>query len=729
MTGCHRITPNGVGPSRGRRHRRRLVATASHVAVLGLAAAGFAGRAAAQNQPGAVSEVVVVSAAKGPLQLTQESSTGSRMGLTPLETPASIQILSGDLIRQHGDLSVIDAEQRATGVSASPTPGNGGQALIARGFAGVTSVMQLYDGVQMFVGAGTVTFPYDPWTVERVEVLSGPASVLYGSGAIGGTVNVVPKMPDMRSAHTDVRAGYGSFNTTRAAIDTTGPATDKLSYRLMASYQTSDGWIERGHNDSTAVSASVRFDALPNLHFILSDDYGLQNPMPYYGEPVINGGVSASFWNRNYNVKDAILHYEDNWTQFKTEWAPLASVTVRNTAYYLINNRQWQNGEFFGYQPASGLLLANSNIAIAHHQWQIGDHADAAWKGKLLSLDNSLAVGMDINKVHFGHVSNSPYVGSTTIPLAYPTPILFNHTSPTTPDYTTTTTQRAFYGEDRITLLPKFSVLGGMRNDVYSLDRFDPRAVSTTKKDFNTTSWRVGGVYEATPTFSLYSQYSQATDPVGSLISLSPAQQIFTLPTGNQVEAGLKSSFWKDRGQFTFAAYHIVKNNILAPDPAHPTVSQQIGQQSSQGLEAALAIDVGAGVHLEANGTVLKAQFDKFGENVGGVVVSRAGNRPPNVPNQTANLFATWQADSKWRLQAGMRYVGERFANNANTIRLPSYAVMDAGLTYILSPKYSIDLRVYNALDKLYAESQYNTGAQWILGRPRSVEVTFNGRF
>src|SRR5437762_4039589 len=111
-------------------------------------------------------------------------------------------------------------------------PGNGGGAVVARGFGGVGSVMQLFDGDQLFVGSGTVTFPFDPWTVDRIEVLGGPASVMYGNGAIGGVINVIPRKPNRQGFEHTARLTGGSNNTWRAAVDTTGPINSRMAYRL-----------------------------------------------------------------------------------------------------------------------------------------------------------------------------------------------------------------------------------------------------------------------------------------------------------------------------------------------------------------------------------------------------------------------------------------------------------------------------------------------------------------
>jgi iron complex outermembrane recepter protein len=171
----------------------------------------------------------------------QPAPTATRLGLTPLETPASVAILPGEVIRERGDLTVQDARARAVGVTTLSDPGNGGGDASARGFSGVNSVMQLFDGQQLFVGAGTVTFPFDPWTVDRIEVLGGPSSVLYGNGAIGGVVNVVPRQPNPLRRENAVRIAGGSFTTFRGAFDSAGPIDRATSYRFDVSQNYANG--------------------------------------------------------------------------------------------------------------------------------------------------------------------------------------------------------------------------------------------------------------------------------------------------------------------------------------------------------------------------------------------------------------------------------------------------------------------------------------------------------
>src|SRR5690606_24510585 len=147
---------------------------------------------------------------------------------------------------------------------------------------------------------------------------------------------------------------------------------------------------------------------------------------------------------------------------------------------------------------------------------------------------------------------------------------------------------------------------------------------------------------------------------------LSPANAAFDMAKGRQVEIGLKQAFWDGRGEWTLAAYHIRKTNLITRDPLDPSRSVQVGQRSSRGIEATLALDFAPGWRVEANATMLRAKFDDFSESAGGVAVSRNGKVPPNVPERLANAWLSWNFQPNWTAMAGLRYVGKRYADNAN---------------------------------------------------------------
>ncbi|MFI7868933.1 TonB-dependent receptor plug domain-containing protein, partial [Ectopseudomonas khazarica] len=170
-------------------------------------ALAFAGLAVASEDPVDLPGLTIQAKAaeEGETDLNTPTSAGSRLELSALQTPASTTSLSGAEVRGRNNRSVQDAVTRTPGISSIGTPGNGGTALSARGFTGHSATMQLYDGTRQYVGAGTVTFPVDTWSVQRIDVLRGPASVLYGEGATGAVINVVPKKPFAGPIHNQLR--------------------------------------------------------------------------------------------------------------------------------------------------------------------------------------------------------------------------------------------------------------------------------------------------------------------------------------------------------------------------------------------------------------------------------------------------------------------------------------------------------------------------------------------
>ena len=121
--------------------------------------------------------------------------------------------------------NVVDAvSQNATGITAIPSPGNGGISYTSRGFSGDGSILQLLDGTRLYVGAGTVTFPFDTWSAERIDVLRGPASVLYGEGAIGGAIDIISKKPIFTQFQGQIEGAVGDYSTRRVSLDVGGPA-------------------------------------------------------------------------------------------------------------------------------------------------------------------------------------------------------------------------------------------------------------------------------------------------------------------------------------------------------------------------------------------------------------------------------------------------------------------------------------------------------------------------
>ncbi|OAS27755.1 TonB-dependent receptor [Methylobacterium platani] len=662
------------------------------------------------------------------LNLATPSRSGSRLGLTPLETPASLDIISGETIRARGQTTVEEAvTQNAVGITSIAAPGNGNLAFTARGFAGAGSVQQLYDGTRLYVGAGTVTFPFDTWSAERIEVLRGPASVLYGEGAIGGIVNVVPKKP-VFTAIGEARAAIGSDGVARLALDTGGPVGEDLAYRINLSGNRADGWVKPdGDFRNLALSAAVTWRAAPDLSVTLSHDLGTNEPTRYWGSPLVGDRVPDRLRFTNYNVRDSQIAWFDNWTQLRTEWNPSPDITIRNTAYRLSTERHWRDVEQYTYQPATGLIGRSDYIEIRHHEEQIGNRFDATFRGSLFGFRNSVVVGFDVNHVDFRRDSNSPYGGESVVDPYTFAQGRFINLAGTRTDILSRTRQASVFAEDRLELSPQLALVTGIRYDAPTVAVSRPLAGTAFEKTFDSVSTRVAAVYTPTPDLALYAQYATAADPLGSLITTSVAESQFRLATGDQVEAGAKGLFDGGRGEWTFAAYHIRKDNLLSPIPGRPTEVAAVGSQSSRGVEVAVAYQLSDEWRIEANTALLRARYDAFSQNTDAGLVSFAGNVPIDVPQRVTNVWLAYAFAPGWVARLGVNDVGPVFSDFANTFRRPAYTLLNATLDWQVTPTSRLSLRGYNLTDQLYAVSG-NTNS-WLLGRPRSVELAYHVTF
>ncbi|GAB7527981.1 TonB-dependent receptor [Pseudomonas sp. 3A(2025)] len=694
--------------------------------LLSFSAAALSAESALTLPATSVNEV----AEQAPTTLNTPQATGSRLALTSLQTPASVSRIDSKTIEQRTNQSVQEAVSRAPGISSLAAPGNGNTALSARGFTGHASVMTLFDGSRLYTGMGTQTFPVDTWMVDHIDVLNGPASVLYGEGATGATINVVPKKPFEGPIRNRLRVGYGSYDRQQTALDSGGSLSDSLSYRLTLDQQQSNGWVDHGDSRSHAISAALRWQASDALSFTFAHERGDSEPAAYFGTPLIDSRYRDSLRDENYNVRNAVQRYNDEWTRLNTDWQINDAVSASNQLYWITSRRHWRNAEAYTWNPVNSHLLRGDAIEIKHDQEQIGDRQTFTFQHALFGLDSRTVVGTEYNKIRFKLANNSPYtdVADDFVDPWQPAPAYFQSQSPYLPLANTETRTFALFAENRLQLSERWSLVTGIRRDQNHLDRSDQRAGTRSDRSLSGGNWRAGLVFAVTDQLSLYGQYSTSEDGVSNLITLNPTQQQMDLTEAKQTEFGLKQQFWDGRGEWTLAAYHIVKKKVLTLDPV-TRLSQQIGQQSSDGLEASLDLQLGHGWQVAANASVVRAEYDDFNEVVNGQVISRAGNRPSDVPRRTGNLWLNKAVTEQIDAGVGLRYVDARYANTANTAQVPSYTVVDANVDWQVLPDVSLGLQLYNLFDRRYAVAAQNTAQQWLMGQPRSLFVTADYTF
>ncbi|MBP9528662.1 MAG: TonB-dependent receptor [Laribacter sp.] len=689
----------------------------SQLSIAVLAALATMGSACADTQLAPV-EVTAEREASS-LGLDQASTTGSRTGVTVRELPASIESVDSATIQERGDYTIMDAITRATGVSGVGSGGNGAMSFSTRGFSGTNSVGLAEDGMRLSTGAGTQNYPNDSWGYERIEVLRGPASVVYGSGTVGATINAVRKAPS-RTASAEALFGIGTDGTGRIGLGGTGALGEIASFRVDAYGHTTDGQRDLGNASGSKLLTTLRLQPSSDLRFELLADYSKQNPERYWGTPNDKGRIVSSLRNENYNVSDAIIGYEDKRLRGRVEWQANDWLTLRDEVYYFEANRHWKNVEQYSLNAAAGTVDRSDYLEIRHNMDQTGNRLEAG----IRTERHRGVIGWEVARVNFRHSNNSPYGGASTVSAGNPAHGAWSSPDPTLAKFDTRSTLQALYAEDAWQFANQWLLMAGIRHDVADVSRDELVNGTDFDKTLRGNAWRLGLTYQLSPATSLYAQASTGHDPVTSIITMNLSNSNFTLTKGKQVETGIKQSLGNGLGEWTAALFRIDKDDIITRDPVNPALSVQGGSQHSQGIELSAALTPWKNWRFEGNFTVLRARYDELLEAGG---VDRSGKRPTGVPEQVANLWAHHRLGPVLASLGG-RYVGKRYADNANSVVLPAYSVVDAALAWTYDQRTTLRLLGRNLTDKVYATTSYGS-QQFVLGQGRSFELVAELKF
>lgn len=677
------------------------------------------------------------------LRLDSRSSTASRLGLTLRETPASVEILSQQTLRERGASTLSDALRGATGLAGGGPPSSP-TTLSSRGF---TDILYLYDGLRMS-GAGSTNRVEDTWNYERIEVLKGPASVLQGDSAIGGIVNFQTKRPDRDNPGREAMFSYGSYGSTRTGIGLGDNVGETGAYRIDYSHNDSRvGTIARNSNKLDHLTTGIAFDVAPATRLDLSFDYSRDTGHAYWGTPLVprsvardpTGVVSTpdgrvldrSLAGNNHNVLNDRNEAEAYWLRARVTHKLTPAWTLRNEFAMNKVDRLWKNSESATYS-APGFINRDQTI-ITHHQRYLIDRFDATHSGTIAGLSNKFVVGGELSKTsldserRFSNRSAST-ADALRVSLRNPAVGYFNDdpalmSGPgNRTDFTTDVRGAAFFLEDSLKLAEPWTVVAGYRYDRIRVDRSVTDLNVGSRSEFGTrysaNSARLGTVFDLTPSSSVYAQYTNATIPVGSLFLLSQANASYPLAKGEQWEAGFKQTL--DNVEWTAAVYHIKLENVLSRDQNDARLTVNNGRQSSRGVELSADWRVTPQFTLSGNVAVLNARFDSLTEADG---ASRVGNTPPNVPERVANLYANYRlADLPMNLFVGLNHTGKIYTDNANQIRINSHTTVDAAISYRIRPAL-LTFRVRNLTDRLYAYYGGRATSQVLLAPGRTYEL------
>lgn len=680
------------------------------------------------------------------VSLDQPIKTGSRLGLSARETPASVSVADRALIEARGAKDTQDVINGMTGVNASANPGYGGF-VSYRGFT-AGQITQLYNGIGM--SYSSANRPVDAWIYDRVELLGGPSTFLYGAGAVGGSINYITKLASREEQAVEGRVRYGSYDSSELSLGvnqalSSGPDPKHFA-RLDVSRTAGNGYMDRNERESTSTAFSILSDLTPNLSHTLALEYQEdKEDSPYWGSPLLNpvGGTMKIDEDRrfeNYNVADGRYEQRVQWVRSIIDYQISASTSLQNTLYHYDAQRDYRNLENYRYNADNSQVRRSATLLQRHAQRVTGNRFELRHDNQLFGLFSQWSAGLDYSvnqqKLHpNGQFNSSPY---DNIDPDHFDPGSFydipgvNVGLQKQRKHEVTTL--AGFLENRLELTERLSLLTGLRYDHLHMEVTNYGAVTPTSPAFFERTWepltgRVGLVYELTPAANVYVQYSTAADPpAGSLASATYSQVgLYDLTTGEQWEVGSKFDFLDGRGSATLALYQIVRRDFTVKDSSNPNLTVQAGQQTSRGIELAGKLQVTPKLLAEANYAYVDAQYDEFNEAVGGQSVSREGNTPTNVPENVANFWLTYDIAPAWQAGVDARYVDAVFADNANSLQAPSYTLYGAFARYRVDEHSTLTARVRNLTDEVYARQAY--GTLYYMGAPRTFELALDTRF
>lgn len=701
---------------------------------------------------------IIVTGQRDPLKLDDQAQASGRLGLSIRETPASVEVLTQDDLQIRGLRTAREAFNDVVGAIAGNVPGN--PAVVSlRGFAGNT-VSILQDGVR--VSASTVVQrDSNTWHYDRVEVLKGPASVLYGEGALAGVVNKVTRKPVLGERHLDTLLSVGSFATVFAAGGVNLPLSPTIAVRADASYQRSDSLYDVDNNDtlSAGLTASALWRPSDRLSLLVAvDHFEDRYDATYQGLPLIpgqyalrptNAVTSASglvadraLRRRNYNPQGA--------------YSGANETTIRSRLDWTIDGGWSVALDLTGYTADRAFLLADSQSFVAptaafphgsfRQTYQDFRHDHRFWNARavvgndsrIAGLRNRFSLGIEHNDTDFVSLRQTAAAAALPAvdvrnPAIVPLPsgtAIFTAGNVT---FDSRLKQSSVFVEDALNLTPKWLLVGGLRWDHMALDRATTQnatgAVDRNSPTFDPVSWRAGTTWDVTPGVTLYAQYTTAVSPVSSILLASIANSRFRLTTGRAYEAGFKASTWGGRASVTGAAYRIAQRDILTRDPGNPALAVQGGRQSSQGVELSGVVAPVPALRLSGGVSYTDARYDELSELVAGVRIDRSGNRPINIPSTTVNASALYTIAHSVTLGGFLRHAGAFYTDTANTIRVAGHSVLDASVSFPVAPHATLTLRGRNLTDAFYGEySGYPTTNVYI-GAPRSFEAALATRF
>lgn len=608
-------------------------------------------------------------------------------------TPQSITVVNRTQMDAQQVRSLTDVLQNVQGVVSGQLGRRGWDDVIIRGQ--VASDSLFVDGLRTGLSNRVAEQQFG---FERVEVLKGPASVLYGQVLPGGLVNMVSKRPQAET-FADAQLTVGSHALRQATLDMGTPLSEngKSALRLVSLAMNSHDATDYVWFKDRYIAPSLSLDLGPKTDLTILTSYQERRYVRQQGLPLL-GSV---FDNPNGPIaRDRFIGEPDApaYRGFETRVGYALAHRMDN-GWELNQNLRWQTFSMSGTLVANGTMRADgqnlrrtgTDQRMDGRTFIVDTHArrqfDTKW-GK-----HELVVGLDYLNNRQGRVGYVCKVGDLNVyrPV-YGSAIV----CPEVPNSDDDNTVRAtgLYARDHVSLGENWDLVVGLRHDLTSTNTVNYLGNSTEKNRANATTGSAAVMVQVLPGLRPYLSYASSFFPNTGADRFGSA---FKPERGQQWEAGVKWANADETTQITAAIYDLKRQNVLAADPLYDGYSIAVGEQGTKGAEIGMAVDMGNGLSLMGGYSYTKATV----LDDGGQLPSTNGANLNNVPRHTVNLSARYRlqgAYQGWELNGAMRGFSSR---SAYSYELPGYVVADLGVAYDAGI-WRAALTVKNVLDKEY---------------------------
>lgn len=696
---------------------RYLISSSLAALALSMSAQAHAADNADESSNDRGSRAIIVTGAHDNDSYVPTSSDIAKIGAPLRDIPQTIDVIPAAVLKDQRALSIQDALKNVPGVGLSHGDGQRDQVTI-RGFSAIAD--QFVDGFR-----DDALYFRDLSNVERIEVVKGPAAVLYGRGSSGGLVNRVTRKPGIDIVA--LTASYGSFDTKRGEIDLGQVSTDgAVAWRLTGAIERDDSFRHQQFLNRQAIAPSVLLGGNGDTSLLVQADYLKDSRLTDFGIPSYQGrpvDVPRSTYYGAGNARDADVSQSEVFSQTVTLTHRFSdSLSFRNGFRhytYSLDRKNTLPGSV--NEAAKTVTLNRSNLYRNEDGWS--NQAELTQKLSLAGTEHTLLYGFEIAR-QVKYLKNISQNAIATVDLFNPVlPILpvFLTNAPASDNHGVFD-NKAVYVQDMIDFGSGFKALIGIRHDWF--DQKTVQHIATqpglSRKD-REWSPRAGLVFQPDAVQSYYASWSRSFQPSGEAFSIAANNADVAPEETTNKEIGAKYTLFGGKLNTTISVFELKRTGIKTIDPANPTQLIPIGVQRTRGAELSSALELPSGWRAIAGYSYLDAEI------VRSTVANVQGKRATITPKHSANLFITKSFGDRFGLGAGGNYVGDRYADPANTVLLPEYVTVDALAWYQAGP-VRLQVNGYNLFNRKYIISGHGSSANLNLpGAPRSV--LFTARF